>query len=73
MPESYVHISIDAFIGRSLDAKRTLYKTIVDNPEPFGIPRVHVKILIREIPKENWGIKGGQASCDVDLGFKIEV
>jgi phenylpyruvate tautomerase PptA (4-oxalocrotonate tautomerase family) len=73
MPESYVHISIDAFSGRSLDAKRALYKAIVDNLEPMGIPRDHVKILLREIPKENWGIRGGQAGCDVDLGFKVEV
>ncbi len=72
-PESYTHISIDAFSGRSLDAKRNLYKAIVDNLEPFGIPRNHVKILLREITKENWGIRGGQAGCDVELGFKVEV
>lgn len=72
-PEYCTHISIDAFAGRSLDAKRNLYKAIVDNLEPFGIPRNHVKIMIREIGKENWGIRGGQAACDVELGFKIEV
>ncbi|MEJ2061001.1 MAG: tautomerase family protein [Gammaproteobacteria bacterium] len=72
-PEVYTHISIDAFAGRSLEAKRNLYKAIVDNLEPFGIPKNHVKILLREISKENWGIRGGQAGCDVDLGFKIEV
>ncbi len=72
-PESYTHISIDAFAGRSLDAKRNLYKAIVDKLEPFGIPRNHVKIMLREIPKENWGIRGGQAGCDVELGFKLEV
>ena len=22
---------------------------------------------------ENWGIRGGQAACDVELGFKIDV
>jgi hypothetical protein len=32
-----------------------------------------VKILLREIQKENWGIRGGQAGCDVELGFKIDV
>jgi hypothetical protein len=32
-----------------------------------------VKILLREISPENWGIRGGQAGCDVDLGFDIEV
>jgi 5-carboxymethyl-2-hydroxymuconate isomerase len=72
-PEAYTHISIDAFAGRSLDAKRNLYRAIVENLEPLGIPRNHVKILLRDIPKENWGIRGGQAGCDVDLGFKIEV
>lgn len=72
-PEFYTHISIDAFAGRSLEAKRNLYKAIVNNLEPLGIPKDHVKILLREIQKENWGIRGGQAGCDVDLGFKIEV
>lgn len=72
-PECYTHISIDAFAGRSLDAKRNLYGAIVRNLEPFGIPSDHVKILLREIPRENWGIRGGQAGCDVELGFKIEV
>jgi len=72
-PEFYTHISIDAFAGRSLEAKRSLYQAIVNNLEPFGIPKDHVKILLREITKENWGVRGGQAGCDVDLGFKIEV
>jgi len=72
-PELYTHISIDAFAGRSLDAKRALYLSIVEKLEGLGIPRDHVKILLRELPKENWGIRGGQAACDVELGFKIEV
>lgn len=72
-PELYTHISIDCFTGRSVDAKRTLYQAIVRNLEAFGIPKNHVKILLREIPKENWGIRGGQAACDIDIGFKIDV
>lgn len=56
-----------------MQAKRTLYRAIVENLERLGIPRDHVKILLREIPLENWGIRGRQASCDVDLGFEIEV
>jgi len=72
-PELYTHISIDCFAGRSLDAKRNLYQAIVRNLEELGIPRDHVKILLREITKENWGIRGGQAGCDVELGFTIEV
>ena len=72
-PELYTHISIDAFAGRSLDAKRALYLSIVEKLEGLEIPRDHVKILLRELPKENWGIRGGQAACDVELGFKIDV
>jgi len=72
-PDLYTHISIDAFAGRSLDAKRALYRGIVERLEGLGIPKDHVKILLRELPKENWGIRGGQAGCDVELGFKVDV
>jgi phenylpyruvate tautomerase PptA (4-oxalocrotonate tautomerase family) len=72
-PEAYTLISIEAFAGRSLDAKRSLYRTIVANLEPLGIPKDHVMIVLHEIPRENWGIRGGQAACDVDLGFKVDV
>jgi phenylpyruvate tautomerase PptA (4-oxalocrotonate tautomerase family) len=72
-PELYTHVSIDAFAGRSLEAKRALYRAIVANLGRLGIPADHVKILLRELPRENWGIRGGQAGCDVDLGFEIDV
>ena len=72
-PDAFTLVSIDAFSGRSLDAKRNLYRAIVANLEPFGIPKSHVKIVLRELPQENWGIRGGQAACDVDLGFKVDV
>ena len=72
-PEYYTHISIDCFAGRSLDAKRALYKTIIANLAPFGIPANHIKILLREITPENWGIRGGHAACDIDLGYDLNV
>lgn len=33
----------------------------------------HVVILLREVSTENWGIRGGLAACDVDIGFKVDV
>lgn len=72
-PELYTHISIDCFAGRSLDAKRNLYRNIVQQLVTLGIPKDHIKILLREITPENWGIRGGQAGCDVDLGFKVDI
>jgi phenylpyruvate tautomerase PptA (4-oxalocrotonate tautomerase family) len=72
-PDLFTHVSIDAFAGRSLDAKRSLYKAIVGNLAALGIPADHIKIVLRDVPKENWGIRGGQAGCDVELGFNINV
>lgn len=72
-PELYTHVSIDAFAGRSLDAKRNLYRQIVENLEQVGIPRDHVKILLREITRENWGLGGGLVGSEIELGFKVEV
>ena len=40
---------------------------------PLGIPADHVTVLLREVPRENWGIRGGQAASDVELGFTVEV
>lgn len=72
-PERRTLVSIDCFAGRSLDAKRTLYAEIVQRLEPLGIPRDHVMITLHEIAAENFGIRGGQAACDVNLGFNVQV
>lgn len=72
-PEFYTQISIDCFAGRTLEAKRSLYSTIVENLSEFGIPKNHVKIALREITLDNWGIRGGHAACDVELGFQVNV
>lgn len=72
-PDRFTQVSIDAFAGRSMDAKRALYREVVESLEPLGIPRDHVSILLREAPVANWGIRGGIAACDVDLGFDVNV
>jgi hypothetical protein len=50
-PEMYTHISIDCFAGRSLDAKRNLYRGIVRNLGELGIPSDHIKILCARSPQ----------------------
>ncbi|MFF0343177.1 tautomerase family protein [Kribbella sp. NPDC004875] len=72
-PEFFTLVTIDCFAGRSIDAKRALYTNIVTNLKPFDIPADHVTILVRDAPTENWGIRAGQAACDVDLGFTVTV
>jgi phenylpyruvate tautomerase PptA (4-oxalocrotonate tautomerase family) len=72
-PDQFTIVSIDAFEGRSLDAKCDLYRQIVDGLEPLGIPRDHVSVVVRDLPQTNWGIRGGHAAIDIDLGFDVNV
>jgi len=72
-PELYTFVAIDCFAGRSVQAKRNLYREIVGRLSALGIPPDHVTIVLRESAVENWGVRGGQAACDVDLGFDINV
>ncbi|WP_457427359.1 tautomerase family protein [Roseateles sp. P5_E7] len=72
-PERYTVVTVTAFSGRSLEAKRNLYQGIVEGLEELGIPRSHVKIILNEVPKENWGLRGGKPASEIELGFKVEV
>ena len=67
-------IEIILFKGRSIEAKKALYRQIVENLaiDP-GIPGEDIMIILHESPLENWGIRGGKAASEVDLGFKIDV
>lgn len=72
-PELYTLVTIDCFAGRSVSAKRNLYGEIVGRLAALGNPADHVTVLLRENATENWGIRGGQAPCDVDLSFAVNV
>ncbi|MCV7315987.1 tautomerase family protein [Mycolicibacillus parakoreensis] len=72
-PERYTLVTIDCFAGRSVQAKRNLYRGIVERLGALGIPGDHIAIVVRENTTENFGIRGGQAACDVDLGYPVTV
>ncbi|HYY12373.1 MAG TPA: tautomerase family protein [Kineosporiaceae bacterium] len=72
-PELFTLVTIDGLAGRSIEAKRRLYREVVQRLEACGIPRDHVSILLRESEAQNWGVRGGQAASDVDLGFEVRV
>jgi phenylpyruvate tautomerase PptA (4-oxalocrotonate tautomerase family) len=71
--DQYVIVEISVFSGRSVEAKRLLYKSIVENLAASGIESNDIFILLHEEPLENWGIRGGKAACDIDLGFSTRV
>ncbi len=67
-------IEVAAFKGRSNEAKKQLYKAIVDNlADNPGIKGDDIMIVLQEPPLENWGIRGGKPASEVKLWFKIDV
>ncbi|MDX2202151.1 MAG: tautomerase family protein [Hyphomicrobiaceae bacterium] len=71
--ERYTRIEIALFAGRSIEAKRALYKAIVDNLAGLGVPALEIKTILLEVPAENWGLRGGEPASEIDLGFKVDV
>ncbi|WP_247302841.1 tautomerase family protein [Bradyrhizobium sp. 61] len=69
----YVRVEVALFSGRSIEAKRLLYETIVANLTALGVPATEIKIILFEVPAENWGLRGGHPASQIDLGFKIDV
>jgi phenylpyruvate tautomerase PptA (4-oxalocrotonate tautomerase family) len=71
--ENYTLVEITLFPGRSAQAKKVLFRSIVTRFEILGIPRSDVYIVLNEQPLENWGLRGGIPASELDLGFKLDV
>ena len=72
--EQFTIIEITMFYGRSFEAKKLLYKKIIENlGNSPGIKGDDILIVIHEPSLQNWGIRGGRPASEVDLGFKIDV
>jgi phenylpyruvate tautomerase PptA (4-oxalocrotonate tautomerase family) len=71
--ENYTLIEISIFAGRSSEAKRLLYRKIVQNFGQLGIVPGDILIVLHEVPLGNWGIRGGIPASEVDLGFRVNV
>lgn len=64
-PERYTNVSIIGHASRSMDAKRRLYRAIIDNLERLGVPRNCVLIQLHELPAHDIAIRGGQPMSDL--------
>lgn len=71
--ENYTLVEMTLFPGRSLDAKRNLYQSIVRRFGELGIAPNDIFIVLYEPPLDNWGIQGGRPASEVDIGFKLDV
>lgn len=70
---NYMTIEMTVFPGRSIEAKRTLYKELVTGLKALGIPSDDILIVLNEPQLQNWGIRGGYPANEVDIGFKLDV
>ncbi len=71
--EDYTFVEITLFPGRSLEAKRKLYQSIVRRFGELGIEPSDIFIVLNEPSLDNWGIRGGVPASEIDLGFKLDV
>jgi phenylpyruvate tautomerase PptA (4-oxalocrotonate tautomerase family) len=71
--DRFTLVEVTMFAGRSLDAKRRLYRAVVTNLGRLGIAPSDVLTVLHEVPLENWGIRGGTPASEVDLGFEVGV
>jgi phenylpyruvate tautomerase PptA (4-oxalocrotonate tautomerase family) len=62
--ERFTRIEIALPPVGSLDAKRALYTALVEELERAGVPPLETKIVLYEVPAENWGLRGGVPGLD---------
>lgn len=66
--ERFMIVTIDALAGRSLDAKRALYRELASRLEAAGVPATDLIVVVHDVSAESWGTRGGWAACDLGLG-----
>ncbi len=73
--ENFTIVEILAYSGRTKDMKKQLYRDIVKNlcKSATNLQPTDIFIILNDIPKENWGIRGGLMASEVDMGFKPDV
>jgi 4-oxalocrotonate tautomerase family enzyme len=55
-------VEVNMWEGRSVAQKEKLIKSISNAFEENGVAPEHLTIIIHDIPKTNWGMRGQQAS-----------
>lgn len=55
-------VTVEMWEGRSSEHKEKLIKGITRTFEEIGVKPEHLHIIIHDVPKSNWGLRGEQAS-----------
>ena len=71
--DKYTIIEIIIFPGRSVEAKKKLYKLIFSHLKELGYQDNDAIVVLHEPDLDNWGLRGGISAREVDLGFSLDV
>jgi len=69
----YMLFEIKMFSGRTLETKKELYNKLFSLAKSVGVDGSQVNVILQDIEKINWGIRGGQPASEVDLGFDTNI
>lgn len=64
--ERFTRIEIALPPVGSLEVKRALYSALVEQLERAGVPPLETRIVLHEVPAENWGLRGGIPASDIE-------
>jgi Tautomerase enzyme len=70
---AFTLIEATVFSGRTIGTKRRLYTCLIDELGKTGIAANNIRIVLYEVSRENWGLKGGIPASEIDLGFEVEI
>lgn len=66
-------ISVDLFSRRTAATKRGLIRAFFDNCARLGIPRDDIQVVLPEVSREDWGVRGGVPASEMPLGFTVKI
>ena len=70
---AFTIIEATVYPGRTIETKRRLYVRLIAELGDTGIAAEDIRIVLYEVPRENWGLKGGIPASEIDLGFEVEI
>lgn len=70
---AFTLIEATVYPGRTIDTKRRLYARMIAELGETGIAAEDIRIVLYEVPLENWGLKGGIPASEIELGFEVEI
>lgn len=70
---AFTIVEATIFPGRTIETKRRLYAHMISELGKAGIGAADIRVVLYEVPRDNWGLKGGVPASEIDLGFDVEI